>query len=246
MKGKIALVTGGTRGIGSSIAKMLHNEGLKVIVISKNKSLGEKWINDSHAEGYDDLIYFPCDINDYASCNSLISQIINEYGSIDVLINNAGITRDRTFKKMSIEDWSIVLTTNLVSLFNITQPIVSKMIESKYGRIVNISSVNAEKGQFGQTNYCAAKAGVVGFTKALALELASSGITVNVVSPGYTETDMVLGKIPTTTLGNILKEIPIKRLLKPTEIAEVVRLLIKEDSTYITGANFNINGGYYM
>lgn len=246
MKGKIALVTGGTRGIGSSIAKMLHNEGLKVIVISKNKSLGEKWINDSHAEGYEDLIYFPCDINDYSSCNSLISQIINKYGPIDVLINNAGITRDKTFKKMSVEDWSIVLTTNLVSLFNITQPIVKKMIESNYGRIVNISSVNAEKGQFGQTNYCAAKAGVVGFSKALALELASSGITVNVVSPGYTETDMVLGKIPTTTLGNILKEIPIKRLLKPAEIAAVVRLLIQEDSTYITGANFNINGGYYM
>jgi len=246
MKKRLALVTGGTRGIGFSIVKMLHDEGLKVIVISKNDTAGKKWLQESIEKGLTNLDYYACDISNQTSCKNIISTIIDEHGTIDVLINNAGITRDSTFRKMTFDDWQQVINTNLISLFNITQPIIDGMVEKKYGRIVNISSVNAQKGQFGQTNYCAAKAGVIGFTKALALELASKGITVNVISPGYTETDMVIGKISETFLKELINSIPIKRLLKPKEIAEVVRLLIKEDSGYITGANFQINGGYYM
>lgn len=246
MKTRLALVTGGTRGIGFSIVKMLHDEGLKVIAISKNDIAGKEWLHDSIEKGLTNLNYYSCDVTSPSSCKTVISSIIDEYGVIDILINNAGITRDKTFRKMTLDDWQLVINTNLMSLFNITQPIINGMIEKKYGRIVNISSVNAEKGQFGQTNYCAAKAGVIGFTKALALELASMGITVNVISPGYTETDMVIGKVPVDFLKELINKIPIKRLIKPGEIAEVVRFLIREDSSYITGTNFQINGGYYM
>lgn len=246
MKTRLALVTGGTRGIGFSIVKMLHDEGLKVIAISKNDIAGKEWLHDSIEKGLTNLDYYSCDVTSPSSCKTVISSIIDEYGVIDILINNAGITRDKTFRKMTLDDWQLVINTNLMSLFNITQPIINGMIEKKYGRIVNISSVNAEKGQFGQTNYCAAKAGVIGFTKALALELASMGITVNVISPGYTETDMVIGRVPVDFLKELINKIPIKRLIKPGEIAEVVRFLIREDSSYITGTNFQINGGYYM
>lgn len=246
MKTRLALVTGGTRGIGFSIVKMLHDEGLKVIAISKNDIAGKEWLHDSIEKGLTNLDYYSCDVTSPSSCKKVISSIIDEYGVIDILINNAGITRDKTFRKMTLDDWQLVINTNLMSLFNITQPIINGMIEKKYGRIVNISSVNAEKGQFGQTNYCAAKAGVIGFTKALALELASMGITVNVISPGYTETEMVIGKVPVDFLKELINKIPIKRLIKPGEIAEVVRFLIREDSSYITGTNFQINGGYYM
>lgn len=184
-------------------------------------------------------------IGEFASTQTMVKELLEQLGKIDILVNNAGVTDDTTLMKMSSDQWHKVINTNLNGVFNVTRNVLDNMIQAQYGRIINISSINGQKGQFGQTNYCAAKAGIHGFTKALAHEMAKKGITVNTVSPGYVKTPMV-EKLPNTILDNIIKLIPIGRLAEPNEVARVVGFLASEESSYITGSNFSINGGQHM
>jgi acetoacetyl-CoA reductase len=189
---------------------------------------------------------FPCDVADFDSCKTCVEQVTKEVGPVDVLVNNAGITRDMTFKKMTKADWDAVISTNLDSAFNMTKQVMDGMLERKWGRVINVSSVNGQKGAFGQTNYAAAKAGMHGFTKALALEVARNGVTVNTISPGYIGTKMVMA-IPQEILDSkILPQIPVSRLGKPEEIAGLVAYLSSDEAAFVTGANISINGGQHM
>ncbi len=189
---------------------------------------------------------YPCDVSDFNSCHDTVAKISNEVGPIDILINNAGITRDMTFKKMGKVDWDAVMKTNLDSVFNMTKPVVDAMVERGWGRVINVSSVNGQKGAFGQTNYSAAKAGMHGFSKALALEVARKGVTVNTISPGYIGTKMVMA-IPKEVLDSkILPQIPVGRLGKPEEVAGLCAYLASDEAAFITGANISINGGQHM
>jgi acetoacetyl-CoA reductase len=189
---------------------------------------------------------YPCDVADFNSCKECVAKVLAEVGAVDVLVNNAGITRDMTFKKMTKSDWDVVMKTNLDSCFNMTKQVMDGMMERKWGRIVNVSSVNGQKGAFGQTNYAAAKAGMHGFTKALSLEVAKFGVTVNTISPGYIGTKMVIA-IPQEILDSkILPQIPLGRLGKPEEIAGLVAYLASEEAAFVTGANISINGGQHM
>ena len=238
LKDKIALVTGSSRGIGKSIALELSKEGCKVIVnYSKNKENAEsvaKIVNG---------IAIKSDVSNFDECQKMINEIISKYKKIDVLINNAGISIDKTFKNMTKKEWNEVIDVNLNSMFNVTKPVINEMLKQNYGRIINISSVSGQTGFFGQTNYSTSKAGVIGFTKALAREVASKGITVNAIAPGII--DAGLGKtIPEDILNEFLKNIPKKRLGKPEEIAQAVIFLLKND--YITGQVINVNGGLYI
>jgi acetoacetyl-CoA reductase len=230
---KVAYITGGMGGIGTAICQRMHKEGFTVIAgCGPTRDFG-KWLGEQKALGYEF----------HASVGNVGAK--DEYGAIDVLVNNAGITRDRMFLKMSREDWDAVIETNLNSMFNVTKQVVGDMVERGWGRIINISSVNGEKGQAGQTNYSAAKAGMHGFTMALAQELANKGVTVNTVSPGYIGTDMVKA-IREDVLGKIVATIPVKRLGKPEEIASIIAWLASEDGSYSTGADFSVNGGLHM
>lgn len=232
---KIALVTGGSKGIGAAIVKRLSECGYKVIATYHTTTPTDK---------IDNVLFKKLDISCFDSCSKLLVEL-DELGLFpNILVNNAGITNDMMFHKMSKNAWEDVLNVNLKSLFNLTQPIFSRMRENKFGRIINISSINANKGQAGQANYCAAKAGIQGFTKALALEGARYGITVNTVSPGYTQTDM-LEKIKPEILDGIKKSIPIGRLASVNEIASQVEFLASDLAAYTTGANFDVNGGMY-
>jgi len=244
MSQKIAYVTGGMGGIGTAICQRLHKEGFKVIAgCGPTRDYG-KWLGEQQAQGY--TFYASVgNVGDWNSTVDAFSKAKAEYGSIDVLVNNAGITRDRMFLKMTREDWDAVIETNLNSMFNVTKQVVGDMVEKGWGRIVNISSVNGEKGQAGQTNYSAAKAGMHGFTMALAQELASKGVTVNTVSPGYIGTDMVKA-IRADVLDKIVATIPVKRLGEPKEIASIIAWLASEDGGYSTGADFSVNGGWDM
>jgi acetoacetyl-CoA reductase len=244
MSQKIAYVTGGMGGIGTAICQRLHKEGFKVIAgCGPTRDYG-KWLGEQQAQGY--TFYASVgNVGDWNSTVDAFSKAKAEYGSIDVLVNNAGITRDRMFLKMTREDWDAVIETNLNSMFNVTKQVVGDMVEKGWGRIVNISSVNGEKGQAGQTNYSAAKAGMHGFTMALAQELASKGVTVNTVSPGYIGTDMVKA-IRADVLDKIVATIPVKRLGEPKEIASIIAWLASEDGGYSTGADFSVNGGLHM
>ena len=235
---KIALVTGGTGGIGEAICRRLRDSGLKVIATSSSSTTLEKFPNnpDNH-----DISVEAVNVGDYGSCEELAARIKADYGSVSVLVNNAGITKDGTFKKMTVEQWHDVINVNLNSLFNVTRQFINEMIEQKWGRIVNISSINGQKGQFGQTNYSASKAGIHGFSMALAQEMASSGITVNTISPGYTATPMVTA-IREDVLEKIVSGIPMKRLAKVEEIAAAVNYLVSDDAAFISGANLPING----
>jgi acetoacetyl-CoA reductase len=189
---------------------------------------------------------YPCDVGDFDSCKACVEKVMTEIGPIDVLVNNAGITRDMTFKKMTKSDWDVVMKTNLDSVFNMTKQVMDGMMERGWGRVVNVSSVNGQKGAFGQTNYSAAKAGMHGFTKALALEVAKKGVTVNTISPGYIGTKMVMA-IPQEVLDSkILPQIPQGRLGKPEEVAGLVAYLTSEEAAFVTGANISINGGQHM
>jgi acetoacetyl-CoA reductase len=189
---------------------------------------------------------YPCDVADFDSCKACVATVTAEVGPVDVLVNNAGITRDMTFKKMTKADWDVVMSTNLDSCFNMTKQVMDGMVERKWGRVINVSSVNGQKGAFGQTNYSAAKAGMHGFTKALALEVARNGVTVNTISPGYIGTKMVMA-IPQEILDSkILPQIPVSRLGKPEEIAGLVAYLASEEAAFVTGANISINGGQHM
>lgn len=247
MDRKIALVTGGTGGIGTAICQSLYAQGLRVVASYNkggNESLARAWQEKMSAQDFEfDIAY--ADVAQYDSCAALIDHVQTNVGPISVLINNAGMTKDVSFRKMDLDHWTSVMRTNLDSVFNVTKQVINGMIERGFGRIINISSINGQKGQFGQTNYASAKSGIFGFTKSLAQEVASKGITVNTVSPGYVETDM-LAHLPEKTLSQIIANIPVGRLADPKEIARLVAFLAHEDSGFITGANFAINGGQYM
>lgn len=243
---KVALVTGGMGGLGEAICVRLCRTGYRVVTTysPRNQSAAE-WLEAHRKEGID-ITAYKVDVSDYASCDAGVRQIVSDTGHIDILVNNAGITKDSTLRKMSLEDWQTVLRTNLDSVFNMTRPVLHGMLESQWGRIINISSVNGQKGAYGQVNYSAAKAGVHGFTKALALEVANKGITVNTVSPGYLRTSMVM-KVPKEILeSKILPEIPLGRLGEPSEIAALVGYLCSDEAAFVTGANIAINGGQHM
>jgi acetoacetyl-CoA reductase len=244
MAQKVAYVTGGMGGIGTAICQRLHKAGFKVIAGCGPSRDHAKWIGEQKALGYT-FHTSVGNVGDWDSTVAAFTKATSEHGPIDVLVNNAGITRDRMFLKMSREDWQAVIDTNLTSMFNVTKQVVPGMMEKGWGRIIQISSVNGEKGQAGQTNYSAAKAGMHGFTMALAQELASKGVTVNTVSPGYIGTDMVRAIKP-EVLEKIVATIPVKRLGTPDEIGSIVTWLAGEDSGFTTGADFSCNGGLHM
>jgi acetoacetyl-CoA reductase len=244
MSQKIAYVTGGMGGIGTAICQRLHKEGFKVIAGCGPTRDYDKWLGEQKALGY--TFYASCgNVGAWESTVEAFGKAKAEHGPIDVLVNNAGITRDRMFLKMTRDDWDAVIETNLNSMFNVTKQVVGDMVEKGWGRIVNISSVNGEKGQAGQTNYSAAKAGMHGFTMALAQELANKGVTVNTVSPGYIGTEMVKAIRP-DVLEKIVATIPVKRLGQPEEIASIIAWLASEEGGYSTGADFSVNGGLHM
>jgi len=244
MAQKVAYVTGGMGGIGTAICQRLHKDGFKVIAGCGPTRDFVKWIDEQKALGY--TFYTSVgNVADWDSTVQAFTKAIGEHGAIDVLVNNAGITRDRMFVKMSREDWDAVISTNLTSMFNVTKQVVPGMVEKGWGRIIQISSVNGEKGQSGQTNYSAAKAGMHGFTMALAQEMAAKGVTVNTVSPGYIGTDMVKAIKP-EILEKIVATIPVKRLGTPDEIGSICAWLAGEDSGFTTGADFSCNGGLHM
>ena len=244
MSKKVAYVTGGMGGIGTAICQRLHRDGFTVIAGCGPTRDHAKWLAEQKAEGYDFHVSVG-NVGDWQSTVEAFAKAKAEHGSIDVLVNNAGITRDRMFLKMTPDEWNSVIETNLNSMFNVTKQVVADMVEKGWGRIVNISSVNGAKGQAGQTNYSAAKAGMHGFTMALAQELAGKGVTVNTVSPGYIGTDMVKA-IRQEVLDKIVGTIPVKRLGEPSEIASIIAWLAGDESGYSTGADFSVNGGLHM
>jgi acetoacetyl-CoA reductase len=238
---RVALVTGGTRGIGAAISKALLASGHKVAASYAG--------NDAAAETFKSetgIPVFKWDVASFEACGEGIKKVEAEVGPVDVLVNNAGITKDGAFHKMTLEQWQAVINTNLGSLFNMSRPVIEGMRARKFGRIINISSINGQKGQFGQVNYSAAKAGDIGFTKALALENAKTGVTVNAICPGYINTEMVQAVPKDVLEKNVIPQIPLNRLGEPEEIARAVVFLAAEDAGFITGATLSINGGQYM
>ena len=245
-KQRIAVVTGGMGGLGETISTKMADAGYRVVVTySPSNTKFRSWLEEMKGRGYS-FGAFPIDVVDYDDCARKTATIQAEVGAVDILVNNAGITRDMTFKKMSKGDWDAVMRTNLDSCFNMTKQVMDGMLERGWGRVINVSSVNGQKGAFGQTNYSAAKAGIHGFTKALALEVARKGVTVNTISPGYIGTKMVTA-IPKEILDTkILPQIPIGRLGKPDEVAGLIIYLCSEEAAFVTGANIAINGGQHM
>jgi len=238
---KLALITGGTRGIGAAISKSLSEHGYNVIA---NYCTNDEMAQEFHKETGVKIMKW--NVSSYDECVAGVRNIEDEYGdNISVLVNNAGITRDSMLHKMSPEDWYDVLHVNLDSCFHMSRSVINQMREKKYGRIINISSINAQAGQVGQTNYSAAKAGIIGFTKALARESAPKNITVNAIAPGYVMTDMV-AKIPSEFLDKLIGLIPMSRLGRPEDIARAVAFLASDEASYITGETLSINGGHNM
>lgn len=244
MTQKIAYVTGGMGGIGTAICQGLASKGFTVVAGCGPSRDYQRWLDEQAAQGFK-FHASVGNVADWDSTEQAFCKVEEEIGPIDVLVNNAGITRDGLFRKMSLDDWRAVMDTNLNSLFNVTKQVIDGMVERQWGRIINISSVNGQKGQFGQTNYSTAKAGIHGFTMALAQEVASKGVTVNTVSPGYIGTDMVRSIRP-DVLEKIVATIPVKRLGAPEEIASIVCWLASDDSGFATGADFSLNGGLHM
>ena len=244
MSKRVAYVTGGMGGIGTAICQRLHKDGFKVIAGCGPTRDYQKWLDEQKAQGYE-FHASVGNVADWQSTADAFAKAKAEHGPIDVLVNNAGITRDRMFLKMTREDWDAVIDTNLNSMFNVTKQVIPDMVERGWGRVIQISSVNGEKGQAGQTNYSAAKAGMHGFAMALAQELANKGVTVNTVSPGYIGTDMVKAIRP-DVLEKIVATIPVKRLGTPEEIGSIVAWLAGDDAGFTTGANFSCNGGLHM
>ena len=243
---RVVLVTGGMGGLGETISAKMVDAGYRVAVTySPGNKTHVEWVAQMKAKGYD-VLAVPCDVADYDSCAQAVAKVQAKLGAIDVLVNNAGITRDMTFKKMDKVNWDAVMRTNLDSLFNMSKQVVDAMVEKGWGRVINVSSVNGSKGAFGQTNYSAAKAGVHGFTKALALEVAKKGVTVNTISPGYIGTKMVTAIAKDVLEGKILPNIPVGRLGKPEEVAGLIIFLASEEAAFVTGANIAINGGQHM
>jgi acetoacetyl-CoA reductase len=241
---RVALVTGATGGLGTAMCKKLHEEGYRVIGNYRNAAKAKDWLDKLHSEGYT-IDAYEGDVTSYESVGQMVQKIEQEVGPIDVLVNNAGITRDTTFRKMTPEQWHDVISTNLTSVFNCSRHVINGMIERGFGRIINISSVNGQRGQIGQANYSAAKAGMHGFTKTLAMEVASKGITVNTISPGYIGTDMVMA-VREDIRNQIIAQIPVGRLGGTEEVAHLVAFLASEKASFITGANMSINGGQHV
>ncbi|MAN66915.1 acetoacetyl-CoA reductase [uncultured Hyphomonas sp.] len=236
---RIALITGGTTGLGAATADALEADGCKVIVTARSPDKAKAYKLPAGRACYG------WDVSDFSACSDSIAAIEDEIGPIDILVNNAGVTADSMLHKMSPEQWQSVLRVDLDSMFNTTRQVISGMRERGFGRIINISSVNALKGQFGQTNYSAAKAGVIGFTKALALESARKGITVNAIAPGYADTAMVAA-VPDDVMKTVLEGVPLGRLAEPSEIARCVAFLASDQSGFITGSTLHVNGGLYL
>ncbi len=244
-EGRVALVTGGTRGIGAAITQALAERGASVAAgYNRGKESAEKFAQQMAAKGATVSIH-QGRVDENEDCNRVAKEVMDRFGRVDYLINNAGITHDKTVRKMSSEDWQQVLNVNLSGAFNMTKAVLEHMIDRGSGRIVNISSVIGETGNVGQANYAASKAGLVGFTKSLALEMAQRGITVNCVAPGFIETEMV-GAIPAAALAKVVEKIPQRRLGRPEEVARLVTFLLEDESSYITGAVYTINGGLDM
>jgi len=243
---RTALVTGGMGGLGEAIAIRLHADGIRVVVThSEHNDHVAAWLDRQRQAGRE-FLAFAVDVADFDSCQRCAAQVLAAIGQVDILINNAGITRDMTLRRMDKATWDAVLRTDLDSVFNMTRPLCEGMVERGWGRIINISSVNGSKGAYGQANYAAAKAGVHGFTKALALELAAKGVTVNTVSPGYLATRMVTDMPPEVLQKRVLPQIPVGRLGQPAEVAALIAYLCSDDSAFVTGANFAINGGQHL
>jgi acetoacetyl-CoA reductase len=237
---RLAVVTGGTRGIGGAISEALKAHGYSVVASYAG--------NDDAAMAFKQKFTIPVykfDVSDFEACQSAVAEIVKEHGPIEILINNAGITRDGTMHKMSYEQWNAVIQTNLTSCFNMSRSVIDDMRERNYGRIVNIGSINGQAGQYGQVNYAAAKSGIHGFTKALAQEGAAKGITVNAIAPGYIATEMVRA-VPENILEKIIARIPVGRLGEASEIARAVLFLVSDDAGFITGSTLSVNGGQHM
>lgn len=246
MERSVAVVTGGTGGIGSAISQRLASDFQVIACYFKNglHEEAKQWQLSQKAAGYDiDVLY--ADVVNFSDCEKLAALVKERYGRVDVLVNNAGITCDSSLKKMTPLQWQQVIDANLTSVYNVTHHILPMMLERAYGRIISISSINGRKGQFGQCNYAASKAALFGFSKSLAQEVASKGITVNTISPGYINTPMLEG-MKEAVLQSIIDKIPVGRLGKPSEIANAVAFLAAEESGFVTGANLDINGGQYM
>ncbi|WP_322061007.1 3-ketoacyl-ACP reductase [Paraburkholderia sp. J63] len=245
MAQRIAYVTGGMGGIGTAICQRLHSDGFTVVAgCGPNSPRRARWIEEQKALGFN-FVASEGNVADWESTAKAFDKVKSEVGEIDVLVNNAGITRDVVFRKMTHEEWIAVIDTNLTSLFNVTKQVIDGMVNRGWGRIINISSVNGQKGQFGQTNYSTAKAGIHGFTMALAQEVATKGVTVNTVSPGYIGTDMVRAVKP-EVLEKIVASIPVRRLGEPHEIASICAWLASAEAGFATGADFSLNGGLHM
>lgn len=243
---RIAAVSGGTGGLGQTICRCLAAEGFEVVALhTAGNSRVQEWLADQTAQGYR-FGAIPVDVASYASCAAAAQAIRERHGPVSVLVNNAGVTRDASFRKMTPEDWDLVLRVNLDSMFNMTKQVIEDMLAAGWGRIVNISSVNGQRGAFGQANYAASKAGIHGFTKSLALEFARKRITVNTVSPGYLRTPMTDKVPPQVMQERILPQIPLRRLGEPEEVAKLVAYLASEQAAFVTGANLSINGGQHM
>jgi len=241
---RIVLVTGATGGLGTAMCIKLYDDGYRVIANYRSEEKAKEWKNKLVAMGYDIDMYYG-DVSDFDSAGKMVEKIITEIGPIDILVNNAGITRDGGFRKMSFENWRAVISTNLDSVFNCTRHVINSMVDHGFGRVINISSVNGQRGQFGQANYSAAKAGVHGFTKTLAMEVANKGVTVNTISPGYIGTDMVMA-VKEEVRNQIIAQIPLGRLGGTEEVAHLVSFLASENASFITGANMSINGGQHV
>jgi len=244
MSTRVALVTGGTGGIGTAICKRLIDAGHRVATNYRNEEKTRAWQEQMKADGYE-VTVARGDISSPGDAEAMVRQVEEALGPVDILVNNAGITRDGTFHKMTAEQWQDVINTNLNSVFNVTRPVINGMRDRKWGRVVQISSINGQKGQYGQANYAAAKAGMHGFTISLAQENARHGITVNTVSPGYIGTDMVMA-VPEAVREKIVAQIPTGRLGTPEEIAYAVAFFLPDEAAWITGANLSANGGQYM
>ncbi|WP_208296520.1 acetoacetyl-CoA reductase [Massilia sp. CCM 8734] len=243
---RVALVTGGMGGLGTAICQRLHRAGFCVAATySPHNSSPEGWLAAQRDEGFRFSAY-KVDVGDFADSEWMVQKLLSEQGRLDVLVNNAGITRDRSLAKMAHDDWVDVMRTNLDSVFNLSKQAIEPMIAQGWGRIINISSVNGQKGAFGQANYAAAKAGMHGFTKALALEMARHNVTVNTVSPGYLRTNMVMAVPDEVMTSRILPQIPVGRLGEPEEVAGLVAYLSSDEAAFVTGANIAINGGQHM
>lgn len=241
---RTVLVTGATGGLGTAMCKKLYSDGYKVVGNYHTKEKADKWMEQMNGEGFPIELFYG-DVSDFESTAKMIGDIEAKYGHIDTLVNNAGITRDGRLINMTAEDWHAVINTNLNSVFNCTRNVIQGMMDRKFGRIINISSVNGQRGQFGQTNYSAAKAGMHGFTKSLSMEVAKYGVTVNTISPGYIATDMVMA-VPEKVLTQIVAQVPMGRLGGTHEVAHLVSFLASEETSFITGANYSINGGQHV